>query len=284
MTSSVRIDAHQHFWRLARGDYDWLTPDLKPLYRDYEPGDLAPLLAERSIACTVLVQAAPTGAETDFLLEIADDDANVGAVVGWVDLADSRAPARLKQLARHERFRGVRPMIQDIDDDGWMLRDELTPAFHALIELGLRFDALVLPRHLGNLVRLLDRHPALSVVIDHGAKPDIAGGGLAPWREAMGPLAERPGVYCKLSGLVTEAASEWHLDDLRPYAETLFELFGADRLMWGSDWPVVNLAGGYAAWWTATEALLAGCSDAERDAVLGCTAAAFYGMERNDHD
>jgi L-fuconolactonase len=282
VTAGARIDAHQHFWRLARGDYGWLTPDLAPLYRDYEPGDLRPLLEERGISRTVLVQAAPSDAETDFLLELADRHAGIGAVVGWVDLAAAGAPARLAVLAGHERFRGVRPMIQDIDDDVWMLRDALTPAIHALVELGLRFDALVLPRHLGHLAHLLDRHPGLPMVIDHGAKPDIAGGGLAPWRESMRPLAERPGVYCKLSGLVTEAASGWHVDDLRPYAEVLFELFGADRLMWGSDWPVVNLAGGYGAWWTATQALFAGRSVAERDAVLGGTAATFYGIRRID--
>ncbi len=284
MTSSVRIDAHQHFWRLARGDYGWLTQDLEALYRDYGPADLAPLLAERGIAQTVLVQAAPTDAETDFLLDLADRHDTVGAVVGWVDLADGGAPARLAALRRHRRFRGVRPMIQDIDDDAWMLGADLTPAFQALVELGLRFDALVLPRHLGNLARLLDRHPALPVVIDHGAKPDIAGGGLEPWRDAMRPLAERPGVYCKLSGLVTEAPAAWHVDDLRPYTETLFELFGPERLMWGSDWPVVNLGGGYVAWWTATETLLTGCSDTGRHAVLGGTAAAFYNLGGADHD
>lgn len=280
MTAGAYIDAHQHYWRLGRGDYGWLTPDLEPLYRDYDPGDLAPLLAERGIDRTVLVQAAPSDAETDFLLELADRHASIGAVVGWVDLAGAGALARLTALAGHERFRGVRPMIQDIDDDEWMLSDALTPAIQALVELGLRFEALVLPRHLGHLAHLLDRHPTLPVVIDHGAKPEIAGGSLAPWREAMQALAARPSVYCKLSGLVTEAASGWHVDDLRPYAEVLFELFGADRLMWGSDWPVVNLAGGYAAWWDATEVLLAGHSDAERDAVLGGTAAAFYGVGR----
>lgn len=284
MPSSVRIDAHQHFWRLARGDYGWLTPDLATLYRDYEPGDLAPLLTERGIARTVLVQAAPTDAETDFLLELADQHASVGAVVGWVDLADSRAPERLDQLARHDCFRGVRPMIQDIDDDAWMLRDTLTPAFQAMTQLGLRFDALVLTRHLGHLVHLLDLHPDLPVVVDHGAKPDIASGGLKPWRKAMRPLAEHPGVYCKLSGLITEAAADWQIDDLRPYVEELFELFGADRLMWGSDWPVVNLAGGYAAWWEATKTLLADCSDADRDAMLGRTAGTFYGIGRHDND
>jgi len=282
--TAARIDAHQHFWDLARGDYGWLSADLEPLYRDYGPADLAPLLAERGIDRTVLVQAAPTDAETDFLLDLATRHTMIGAVVGWVDMADTAVPDRLEALCRHSRFRGVRPMIQDIADDAWMLGADLTPAFAALTALGLRFDALVLPRHLGNLARLLYRHPELPVVIDHGAKPDIAGGGLEPWRAALRPLAAHPQVYCKLSGLATEAAADWHVDDLRPYAEALLELFGPERLMWGSDWPVVNLAGGYDPWWDATEALLAGCGPAAREAVLGGTACRFYGLGESDDD
>ena len=284
MTGAARIDAHQHFWHLARGDYGWLSADLEPLYRDYGPADLAPLLAERGIGRTVLVQAAPTDAETDYLLDLAARHAMVGAVVGWVDMADAAAPDRLDALSRHPRFRGVRPMIQDIADDAWMLGAELTPAFEALTALGLRFDALVQPRHLGNLARLLDRHPDLPVVIDHGAKPDIAGGELASWRAGMRALAAHPQVCCKLSGLVTEAAAGWQVDDLRPYAETLLELFGPHRLMWGSDWPVVNLAGGYPAWWDATETLLAGCAADAQEAMLGATASRFYDLKETNDD
>ncbi len=284
MTAPRRVDAHQHFWRLARGDYGWLTAELGVLYRDHEPAELLPLLVERDIWQSVLVQAAPTDAETDFLLELAGQRDFVAAVVGWVDMAARDAPDRLEELAQHASFRGVRPMIQDIADDAWMLRAELTPAFEALIALGLRFDALVLPRHLDNLVRLLERHPALPVVIDHGAKPDIAGGGFEPWYERMRIIAAQPHVFCKLSGLVTEAAADWRTDDLKPYVDALFELFGAERLMWGSDWPVVNLAGGYAAWWNATETLLAGLDESDRAAVLGGTAVDFYGLEEKDDD
>ncbi|TVS15468.1 MAG: amidohydrolase [Gammaproteobacteria bacterium] len=284
MTAPRRVDAHQHFWRLARGDYGWLTPELGVLYRDHEPAELLPLLAERDIAQSVLVQAAPTDAETDFLLELAGQHDFLAAVVGWVDMATPDAPNRLRELAQHPRFRGVRPMIQDIADDAWMLRTELTPAFEALIALGLRFDALVQPRHLANLLRLLERHPSLPVVIDHGAKPEIASGGFDPWYERMRALAAQPHVCCKLSGLVTEAAADWRTDDLAPYVDALFELFGAERLMWGSDWPVVNLAGGYAAWWNATETLVAGLDESDRAAVLGGTAVAFYGLEERDDD
>lgn len=284
MTPVRRVDAHQHFWRLARGDYAWLTPELDVLYRDHEPEELAPLLAERDIAQTVLVQAAPTDAETDFLLELAARHDFVGAVVGWVDMAAGDAPDRLDVLAENPWFRGVRPMIQDIAEDDWMLRSELTPAFEALTRLGLRFDALVQPRHLDNLLRLVERHPALPVVIDHGAKPDIAARAFDAWYDRMRALAGRTQLCCKLSGLVTEAGSDWRVADLALYVDALFDLFGPERLMWGSDWPVVNLAGGYARWWDATQTLLSRVSDAQRADVLGATAAKFYGLKARNGD
>ncbi len=284
MTPVPRVDAHHHFWRLARGDYAWLTPDLDVLYRDHEPEELAPLLAERNIAQTVLVQAAPTDAESDFLLELASRHDFVGAVVGWVDMAAAEAPEKLAARAENVWFRGIRPMIQDIADDDWMLRRELTPAFEALTSLGLRFDALVQPHHLNKLLHLVERHPTLPVVIDHGAKPAIATHAFDAWYDRMRVLASGTQLCCKLSGLVTEAGRDWQVEDLAPYADALFELFGAERLMWGSDWPVVNLAGGYAAWWDATQMLLSKASDAERAAVLGATATKFYGLEDRSDD
>ncbi|MEQ8860415.1 MAG: amidohydrolase family protein [Pseudomonadales bacterium] len=275
---AFQVDAHQHFWRLDRGDYAWLTPELGPLYRDYQPADLAPLLRERNITSTVLVQAAPTVAETRYLLELAHANEFIGAVVGWIDMASSQAPELLAELDTYSVFRGVRPMIQDIDDADWILDPRLSPAFHTLVELDLRFDALVQPRHLPNLLKLLERHQDLRVVIDHAGKPDIAGHGLAAWRNLIRPLAAHTSARCKLSGLVTEAAANWREEDIRPYADELLAQFGPERLMWGSDWPVVNLAGGFDSWCRLTDALLADCSDAERTAILGGTAAAFYDL------
>jgi L-fucono-1,5-lactonase len=280
-----RIDAHQHFWRLSRGDYDWITPDLRALHRDFGPGDLAPLLAGAGIGATVLVQAAPTVAETRFLLHTAATTTFVAGVVGWVDMAAPGAPEAIAELARDAYLRGIRPMIHDIPDPGWMLGPALGPAFRALVELGLVFDALVRPVHLANLRELLGRHPELRVVIDHGAKPDIACWGRAPgaraaWAAAMADLARAPGTACKLSGLATEAAPGWSADDLRPYVEHLLECFGPGRLLWGSDWPVVDLAGGYAAWWSATEACLAALSAGDRAKILGGTAARVYGLRQ----
>jgi L-fuconolactonase len=273
----MRIDAHQHFWRLSRGDYGWLTPAEHPaICRNFGPDDLAPLLADAAIERTVLVQAAPTAAETRYLLEIAAATPFVAGVVGW---ADFKAPREIEALAADVNLLGLRPMLQNLDDDAWILRPKIEPALDAMQAVGLRFDALVKPRHLPHLARLLARRPHLRVVIDHGAKPDIAGGGsLASWREAMRAIARDTAAYCKLSGLVTEAKATWAEEDLRPYVDVLLEAFGPARLMWGSDWPVVNEAGGYATWRSAAEALTEGCSAADRALIFGGAAQAFYGI------
>jgi len=274
----MRIDAHQHFWRLARGDYGWLTPRLAPIYRDFGIEDLRPHLAVAGIAGTVLVQAAPTEAETEFMLAVAGESGGlVKAVVGWIDFEASDAPRRLERLARNALLRGVRPMMQDIPDTDWMLNPRLDPAFRAVIDLGLRFDALVQPRHLTNLRRLLDRYPGLDVVIDHAAKPRIAGD-REPWAADMRAIARETAAWCKLSGLVTEASATWTVADLQPYTDHLLACFGAERLIWGSDWPVVELAGGYGRWWTATEAVLRPLDRTGRERLLGENAVRFYGI------
>jgi predicted TIM-barrel fold metal-dependent hydrolase len=273
----MRIDAHQHLWRLARGDYGWLTPKLAAIYRDFEFDDLQPHLAAAEIRGTVLVQAAPTEDETAFLLMLAAQSGGlVKAVVGWIDFAAKDAPGRLERLARDPLLRGVRPMLQDIPDTDWMLNPALDPAFRAVIDLDLRFDALVQPRHLGNVRKLLDRYPALKLVIDHGAKPRIAAGEREPWAREMQALARESGAWCKLSGLVTEASASWRVDDLRPYVDYLLESFGPGRLIWGSDWPVVELAGGYRRWWEATSDLLRPLDQESRERVLGGNALRFY--------
>lgn len=279
----MRIDAHQHFWRVARGDYGWLTPKLAPIYRDFGIDDLLPHLAAGGIEGTVLVQAAPTEAETAFLLALAAESRGlVKAVVGWIDFEAPDAARRLKDLARQPRLRGVRPMMQDIADTDWMLRPGLDPVFRAILDLGLCFDALVQPRHLTNLRRLLDRYPALKLVIDHGAKPRIAAGERATWAADMRALARETPAWCKLSGLVTEAGPPWAAADIRPYAENLLECFGGDRLIWGSDWPVVELAGGYERWWALTGALLGQIDEGSRERILGGNAVRFYGLSEGD--
>jgi L-fuconolactonase len=272
----MRIDAHQHFWELTRGDYGWLTPALAPIHRDFGPADLWPLLHRHGIDATVLVQAAPTAAETAYLLGIAAATPFVAGVVGWVDLGAADAVARIARLADDPLLVGIRPMVQDIADDDWLLRDELTAGFAALARHRLVFDALVLPRHLTRLAAVVDRHPDLTFVIDHLAKPSVAEGALAPWDRDIAALARHPNVVCKLSGLVIEAGQGWSVDDLRPYAAHVLACFGPDRVLWGSDWPVVELAGGYDGWRRATEALLAALPQPGRDAVLGGNARRVY--------
>ena len=270
------IDAHQHFWRPERGDYFWMKPEVTVLYRDYGPADPAPLLERHGIDQTILVQAAPTEAETHFLLDIAGTTPFVAGVVGWAEFSDREAPARIARLAEDRLLVGLRPMVQDIADDDWLVRTDFAPAFGALLANGLVFDALLKPRHLSRLTLLLDRHPDLAVVVDHGAKPFIGERRLDPWRADMAALAARPNAVCKLSGLVTEAAQDWSLDDLRPYADHLLEVFGPERLLFGSDWPVVNRAGGYDRWREAALALVAPLSETERAAILGGNAARIY--------
>ena len=225
------------------------------------------------------MQAAPSEAETRFLLAAAGASAGlVQGVVGWVDMAAPDAPARIAALARDPLLKSLRPMLQDITDDAWMLDPRLDPAFRALIELGLCFDALVQPRHLPFLLRLIERYPELPVVIDHGAKPRIAERLIEPWAADIGAIARHTRAWCKLSGLVTEARPDWRAEDVRPYVARLLEEFGPERLMWGSDWPVVNLAGGYKRWRGATLELLRELQDGERRAILGANAVAFYGL------
>lgn len=276
----IRIDAHQHFWRLDRGDYGWLTPDLAPIYRDFEPGDLAPELANAGIDRTILVQAAPTIAETRFMLEIAARTPFVAGVVGWVDFAAPDAAAVIADLAADPLLVGLRPMIHDIDDPEWMLLPALAPAFTALQEHGLVFDALVKPPHLAPLLTLAQRYPDLPIVIDHGAKPLISVGLLDPWRDGMAALAALPNVACKLSGLVTEAGPEWSVERLRPYTDHLIATFGPDRLIFGSDWPVCTLAVSYQAWVEVAEALTGKLTVSDGAAIFGGNAERIYLTKR----
>ncbi len=275
----MRIDAHQHFWRPSRGDYGWLTPEAHPaICRKFLPQDLAPLLEDAGVEATVLVQAAPTVAETDYLLGLAAETPFVAGVVGWADFEAHDAAARIEALALRPKLVGLRPMLQDLDDDAWILRPAVAPALDAMEGAGLRLDALVTPRHLPHLARCLAARPGLEVVIDHGAKPDIAGGALDGWAAQLRAIAADTSACCKLSGLVTEAGGKWTEGTLKPYVEVLLEAFGPARLMWGSDWPVVNEAGGYAAWHSAAAALTESCSQTDRDLIFGGAAQAFYGI------
>ncbi|MEK6371022.1 MAG: amidohydrolase family protein [Burkholderia gladioli] len=252
---SSRIDAHQHYWLMAAREGEWPPPSLAAIHRDFGPEDLAPHLRATEIDGTVLVQSLPTLDDTRYLLALANATPSVKAVVGWVDMKAADAPQRIAAFAAEPKFRGVRPMLQALDDR-WIDDEALAPAVDALREHALVFDALVLPPQLDALHAFATRHATLPIVIDHAAKPPIASGRLEPWRSAMARLAALPNVSCKLSGLWTEAGEGSDDSGVTPYIEAVATLFGPRRLMWGSDWPVLRLAasyGGYEDWFAACE-------------------------------
>jgi L-fuconolactonase len=269
----MQIDAHQHFWHPARSDYGWMPKDDPILSRPYAPADLKPLLHSAGISRTILVQAAPTVLETEYMLGMADATDWVAGVVGWVNFENSADTTQIVRLAGHPKFKGLRPMIQDIPDNAWMHRDDVQWAFRAIIDHDLTFDALGFPRHLDAFLTLLKRYPAMRVVIDHGMKPQIGQPGFAQWADGMARIAAETTAFCKLSGLVTEASPDWTTDILKPYTDHILHRFGPDRVMWGSDWPVCLLRGTYADWHNAARARV---PQPMHPQVFGATAAAFY--------
>jgi len=276
----MRIDGHQHFWTTQRDDYGWLTPELEILYRDFGPEDLKPLLDQAGVDHTVVVQAAATTDETRYLLGIAEHHSMIAGVVGWVDMdSPTDAIEALDEFVPHPKFVGIRPMIQEIEDPAWIDRPELGVVLDALAENNLCFDALVRSVHLPYLLNCLSRHPSLRVVIDHGAKPNIAGGEWQPWADGVAAIANQTSAYCKVSGLITEASDTQTYDDVMPYLDHLLEVFGPDRLIWGSDWPVLNLAGDYKGWCDASTARLNALSEQDRDKILGRNAIDFYNLK-----
>jgi L-fuconolactonase len=277
--SAERIDAHQHFWDPSRGDYGWLTPELQTLYRVFGPADLKPLREAAEVTRTVVVQAAPTVDETRYLLDLARDNASIAGIVGWVPLDAANSVELIDDLAREPKLKGVRPMLQDLPDDRWIEDPALAPAIHALIKNDLAFDALIFSRHVPSLKVFAARFPELRIVVDHGAKPQIKEGHAAwqSWADGIAELAALPQrLLCKLSGLATEAAPGWSVATLKPYVDHLLEHFGPERLMWGSDWPVLNLNGDYAQWFDAAREATAHLDASAQQAIFGDTAREFY--------
>ncbi|WP_276353269.1 amidohydrolase family protein [Cohnella caldifontis] len=278
---SFRIDAHVHVWNVEKVRYDWPTPADGALYRNIEPPELAPLLEEAGIAGAVLVQAADHEAETAYLLKKAAEAERVKGVVGWVPLdRPYEAGKQLERLTKNPYFKGVRHLIHCEADPDWIVRDEVIEGLKMLASFALPFDVVaVYPNHLRHVPYLAEKVPNLRMVLDHLAKPPIRDGNLEEWARQLGEAAEYPNVCAKLSGLNTACDwNDWSAEDWMPCVEEAFRAFGAGRLMFGSDWPVANLAGGYRRVWEATLDVLGGRSPEERDAVLGGTAARFYGL------
>lgn len=272
------IDAHHHVWQLGRGDHDWPTPDMA-IYRDYTLPDLRAVYGD--VAGTVLVQTTPTTAETAFMLQVAaSSDGLVRGVVGWIDLAGADAANQIRLTTDTPLLVGLRPMLQSLPDPDWILKGGIAPALQAMAEIDLPLDLLIRADQLYLVPVLAGTFPALRMVIDHGAKPKISEGRFQPWADAIARAASHPQLCCKLSGLVTEAAADWTVETLQPFVDHLLECFGPDRLMWGSDWPVVDLAGGYQSWFSATQNLLRRVSPSDRALIMGETAMSFYRLDR----
>jgi len=240
------IDAHQHFWQVGRFDYPWMTSDLGVLYRDYVPRELEPELVKNGVTQTVLVQASNSLAESRWLLQLADENEFIAGIVGWVDLASRDVDAQLDELTAHPKFKGVRHLVESEPADDWLVEPAVLRGLRRLSDYGLTYDLLVHTRHLRHVRVVAESCPDLRLVIDHLAKPPIAKHGFDQWSRAIAPLAAYPNMRCKLSGLVTEADwNSWTTDDLRPYVERVLELFGPERLIFGSDHPVCLLAASY---------------------------------------
>ena len=271
----MRIDAHQHFWLLRDRLGCWPPPELAAICRDFLPEHLERQLGESGVEGTVLVQSLPSVADTRFLIDLARKHDFILGVVGWADLKAADASNIIRALAGSPELKGLRPMLQDIAEDDWIDDPALTDAAEAMIAADLAFDALILPRHLPHLESFARRHPTLRIVIDHGAKPIISQGRYSAWRADMARLAALENVHCKLSGLLTEAGDQ-KPEAIRPYAETILELFGAGRVMWGSDWPVLNLAADYSTWLSQCLKIVPA---EDHGAVLGGNAKTFYRLE-----
>ena len=279
------IDAHHHLWDLADGVPDWLdTDETRAIARPFGVAELAGVTAAAGVQATVLVQTVPDEAETRaFLATAAGGSAGnpIAAVTGWVDVTSAdldEAVAGLRAGPGGDLLRAIRYGVQDDPDPGALAAPALVAGTGRLGELGLGFEFLVRPRHLDGVLLCARANPGTRFVLDHAGKPDIAGGGFGEWADQVAALSAQANVCCKLSGLVTEAGTDWSVDRLRPYTDHLLATFGPSRLMFGSDWPVCLLAAGYQRWFDAAQDLTAGLPPEERDAVFGGTAAAFYGL------
>jgi L-fuconolactonase len=273
----MRIDSHQHYWDVTRFEYPWMPPGNSILRRNYLPNDLAPALEQHRFDGTVVVQANVVIEETWWLLDLASEFETIRGVVGWVDLTDPNLGPVLDRCQKHPKFKGMRHLVHDEPDVRWLLREEVLAGLRELARRDIPYDLLLRPPHLPFLPELAGRVPGLPMVIDHIAKPPIASHAMEPWARDMEAAAQIPGMHCKLSGMITEADHDgWSAGDLRPYVQHVLKLFGPDRLMFGSDWPVCRLAG---SWKQVLAAFTQACGampNAQREQILGETARKFY--------
>jgi len=272
------FDTHQHYWKLSEVEYPWLLPEYGPIYDTFTPEQLRPQLEEAGVDKTVLVQSANSYEDTASMLVKADYNDWIGAVVGWVNLLDpEETNQRLEMYKKNPKFVGMRHLIHTEPDGNWVVQDVVIESLKVLASHNKTFDVVaVFPNHLKLVPTLAERVPELKMVIDHLAKPPV-GQKESPWFDQMKAAAESPNVYAKLSGQFDNP--DWAVADVRPYADFALEQFGPERIMFGSDWPVCILGGSYSSVWANTQALIAGLTQAEKDAVLGGTATKFYNLD-----
>lgn len=253
------IDTHHHLWDINRTDYGWLTADLPDLYRTFSVTDYHRVIADTPVQHSILIQAAPTVAETEYLLSLAHISDTIQGVIGWVDFNTPKTAIKdIARLAKNPYFKGVRPMLQDIPDTEYILNPKFAPVFDALREHNLRFEALILPQGIPAIIKIFEKYPDLQCMVNHCAKPQIRNGlqSLTPWAEHIAPIAQMNHVYIKISGLLTEAPPNATTQDIKPYTDIIVHTFDHNRIVWGSDWAVLNLASTYNHWITMTQQLL----------------------------
>ncbi|WNR45486.1 amidohydrolase family protein [Paenibacillus roseipurpureus] len=274
----MRIDAHQHYWKMDRGDYGWITPELSVLYRDFLPSDLQPHLEQFDINKTIVVQAAETLEETAYLLALSETSDTIAGVVGWLDLDDPNFLLHYKKCKQHPKYVGFRVMIQEMPDARAILQPHFVEALRYFAEENVPVDLLVVAHQLEPVVELLEQVPGLRAVIDHIAKPQIAAGVIEPWSSQMTAIAQHPNIYCKISGMVTEAHhTEWKAEDFTKYIQHILTIFGSKRVMFGSDWPVCLLAGEYEdVVDIVTQALPSHWTEEDKSRLFGLNAKEFY--------
>jgi len=276
------VDSHQHFWQVARFHYAWMSPEQKAIHRDFVPSDLRPVLDAAGIDQTVVVQAHQSVEETRWLLGLADEHPWIAGVVGWVDLTAPDVGDTLDELCQHPRLKGIRHIVHDEQDDRWVARPDVMRGLGEVARRGLTYDLLFRPQHLACARPIADRWPELKLVVDHIAKPPIKQGIREPWARDIAAVARIPGMHCKVSGMVTEADhTTWKPSDLEPYVAHVLDHFGAERLMFGSDWPVCLLAASYRRVVDALDECLRanGVGPTARARIFGANAARFYGLD-----
>jgi L-fuconolactonase len=280
MVNDLIVDSHQHFWQVGRFDYPWMRPEVAVLCHDYLPAQLEPILQAHRVHQTVLVQASNSVAETQWLLSLADQHPFIAGVVGWVDLQGDEVGRQLDDLAAHPKFKGVRHLVESEPADDWLAQESVIKGLRELSSRRLSYDLLVHTRHLKHAKAVVDECPELQFVIDHVAKPPIARSEIRGWARELKPFSAAPNVWCKLSGLVTEANwTNWRIEDFIPYIDKALEYFGPQRMMFGSDWPVCVLAASYEQVLEIANTVLADLSAADKELIFSRNASQFYRIE-----